>query len=226
MKQSHGWWFPDHEVHLIDWMNSKKNKITLNGRCAYQGQKQVAALKHCRQFRTAVDVGAHIGLWSFNLAHVFKEVHAFEPVAEHRECFLENMLATPFRELLQATRNVRLHQACALGAETGMVGIDSEPGSSGNSAVTQTGEIEMRTLDSFNLPEVDLIKIDCEGFEENVLLGAEQTIKAWKPTIVVEQKREMAARFQLKPLGAVELLKSWGYKQAEEISGDHFMVLA
>lgn len=218
MKQSHGWWFPDHEVHLIDWMNSKKNKITLNGRCAYQGQKQVAALKHCRQFRTAIDVGAHVGLWSYNLAHAFEQTVAFEPVAAHRECFEKNVT---WKEV----HKDHIHLVpYALGAEAGMVGIDSEPGSSGNSTVVQTGEIEMRTLDSFSWTEVDLIKIDTEGYERNVILGAERTIKTWKPAVVVEQKREMSMRFGGKPLDAVELLREWGYVIAEEISGDYFMV--
>lgn len=224
MKLHNGWWFPDHEVHLVDWMNSKKNKIVMNGRSSYQGQKQLAALKHCRQFRVAIDVGAHVGLWSFNLAHAFREVYAFEPVAEHRECFAKNIKGSGSAAMVHLLEN-------ALGAGPGVVGIDSEPGSSGNSTVrsarsAEVGQIEMYALDSFSLTDVDLIKIDCEGFEENVLRGGEQTIKAWKPTIVVEQKREMAARFGLQPLGAVRLLESWGYRQAEEISGDHFMVPA
>lgn len=224
MKQSHGWWFPDHEVHLIDWMNSKKNKVVMNGRSAYQGNKQLAALKHCKQFRMAVDVGAHVGLWSFNLAHRFKQVYAFEPVAEHRLCFLENMLDTTFRELLQATSNVVL-RPYALGTGPGFVVIETETGSSGNSAVgAGPGEIEMRTLDSFDFQELDFLKIDTEGFEENVLRGGEQTIKACKPVIVVEQKRDMASRFGLEPLGAVRLLGSWGYQIAQEISGDFIMV--
>jgi FkbM family methyltransferase len=220
VKQSHGWWFPDHEVHLIDWMNSKKNKLTMNDRCAYQGQKQLAALKHCREFNVAIDVGAHVGLWSYNLAHAFRQVEAFEPVVAHQECFEKNVLRAPPGQRLCVTT---IHY-CALGAADGMVDIDSEPGSSGNSTVRFGGQIEMRTLDSFGISHVNLVKIDCEGFEENVLRGGEQTIRAWKPTIVVEQKREMAARFGLQPLGAVELLKSWGYRVAEEISGDYFMV--
>jgi FkbM family methyltransferase len=219
VKQSHGWWFPDHEVHLIDWMNSKKNKLTMNDRPAYQGQKQLAALKHCREFNVAIDVGAHVGLWSYNLAHAFKEVHAFEPVAAHRECFAKNI------EGIDKDICVKL-MPYALGTADGMVDIDSEPGSSGNSTVRFGGQIEMITLDRCDLHHVNLVKIDCEGFEENVLRGGEQTIRTWKPTIVVEQKREMAARFGLQPLGAVELLKSWGYRVAEEISGDYFMVPA
>lgn len=214
MKQIKGWWFPDHERHLPVWMAHPKNKLLLNGRQAYQGKKQIAALGHCKQFRTAVDVGGHVGLWSFNLAHLFGEVHAFEPVAEHRECFSRN---TP------GLTTLRLH-ALALGAEAGSVRIDTETGSSGNSTVGGPGEIPMVTLDSMHFTEVDFIKIDCEGYEENVLRGAAETIKEWKPTIIVEQKRDMSARFGLASLGAVQYLTSLGYHTVAEISGDFIMV--
>jgi FkbM family methyltransferase len=208
-----GWWFPDHEAHLIDWMNSKKNKIVMNDRPAYQGQKQLAALKHCRQFRMAVDVGAHVGTWAWNLSYAFNRVVGFEPVAAHRECFEKNT---------EGTRNVEL-MPYALGAESSSVSMSTEQGSSGNTTVAGGGPIEMRTLDSFGFIHVDFIKVDVEGFEENVLRGGEQTIRACKPVIVVEQKRTMASRFGLPTMGAVRLLELWGYKVIEEISGDFVM---
>lgn len=45
--------------------------------------------------------------------------------------------------------------------------------------------IEIRTLDSFNL-EPDFIKIDVEGFEHQVLLGAEKTIHHCRPILLIE----------------------------------------
>lgn len=215
MKKLHGWQFPDHELHLPQWMEHPKNQVVLNGRIAYQGRKQLAARQRCKKMRVAVDVGGHIGLWSFNLANWFETVHAFEPVAEHRECFVENV----------RDANVCLH-ALALGAEPGMVSMATEQGSSGNTTVAGAGDIEMVTLDSFGLREVDFIKIDVEGYEENVLKGARETISECKPVIIVEQKRDMATRFGLQMLGAVEFLTDMGYKVAEEISGDYIMVPA
>ena len=213
-KLAHGWHWPDHEKHLIDWMDTTP-PLVLNGRKSYQGQKQLLALKHCRSFHTAVDIGAHIGLWSFNLAQRFEVVHAFEPVAEHRECFAKNVRAD----------EVVLHD-CALGAAEAACDMQVTDGSSGDSKVAPGLSVAMRTLDSFNLRDVDFIKVDCEGYEENVLRGAEQTILHWKPTIIVEQKRDMATRFGLQPLGAVEYLKGLGYKQAAEHGGDYVMVPA
>lgn len=217
MKKHMGWFLPDHEKHLPEWMAHPKNRGTvLHGRVAYQGRKQMAALKHCRNRRVAVDVGGHCALWSFNLAHEFGQVIAFEPVAEHRECFHANT---------EGLTNITL-RAMALGHEAGQVRIATEKGSSGNSTVAGWGDIQMATMDSLDLREVDLLKIDVEGYEENVLRGGIETVKRCRPVIVVEQKRDMAKRFGLPTLGAVHLLLELGYRQAEELSGDHVMVPA
>lgn len=220
MKQELGWWFPDHEQHLPAWMRSPKGYLVLNDRPSYQGKKQQATLaavrRHTALPRVAVDVGGHIGLWSYNLAHSFREVHAFEPVEAHRACFVRNV----------TDPKVTLH-SCALGATEGSISIHTAPTSTGDSWVKGEGDIPMITLDSLELAEVDLIKIDCEGYEENVLRGATETIKRSRPVIIVEQKRDMAtARFGLTPLGAVKFLQGLGYRVEQEISGDYIMVPA
>ena len=222
MKFVDSWWFPDHEQHLPQWMATPKARMIINGRPAYQGKKQLAVLAAVAQTkpdwppRTAVDVGGHIGLWSFNLAPAFLQVHAFEPVAAHRECFTRNVNAP----------NVTLHH-CALGLAEGSVSIKTAPTSSGDSWVSGAGEIPMHTLDSFQLVDVDLIKIDCEGYEENVLRGAVETIKRDRPVVMVEQKRDMAtSRFGLQPLGAVNFLLEMGYRVERELSGDYLVVPA
>lgn len=209
-----GWALPAHERHLQVWMANPKNAgFTLNGRQAYQGKKQVAAMRHVVKHRVAIDVGGHVGFHSYNLAHTFETVHAFEPVALHRECFTRNVKA----------KNVTLH-AVALGREPGSVRMNTEDGSSGNTTVAGEGDIPMVTLDSFGFAEVDYIKIDVEGGEADVIAGAEQTIRLCRPTVMVEQKRDFGARFGHAPKAAVDLLVSWGYRQVEELSGDHILV--
>lgn len=210
------WYLPSHEKHLQTWLQHPKNKdVVLHGRVSYQGRKQLAAMKHCKQRRTAVDCGAHVGYWTFNLAHEFAHVHAFEPVAAHRECFIKNT---------DGLSNVTLH-AKALGKEPGSIRIETEQGSSGNSFVGGAGDIPMVTLDSLHLADVDFMKLDVEGFEENVLRGASDTIDRCRPVIIVEQKKNFSStRFGLKDRGAVDFLMTLGYKVAEEISGDYICV--
>lgn len=214
MKKVDGWYFPDGESHLPQWMANPKVRMFLNGRAAYQGQKQRTAMDLCAQKRTAVDVGGHIGLWSWNLAHAFRSVAAFEPVSVHRECFLMNM---------KGLDNVTLHD-CALGETPGNVSIRTEPTSSGDSRVDGEGVIPLCTLDSFELKEVDLLKIDTEGFELFVLKGALETLVRCKPVICVEQKPGHARRFGLGDCDAVPFLKDLGYEVRKEMSGDFLLV--
>jgi FkbM family methyltransferase len=215
MKYVDSWWWPDHEAHMPAWMREPKNRVVINDRPAYQGKKQQAVLKHCgSRGRVAVDIGAHVGLWSFNLAHAGFVVFAFEPVADHRECWRKNMSGIEFATLYPY----------ALGEKADMVNIRVNPVSTGDSWVKGAGDIEMRTLDSMQIPDVDLIKVDAEGYEELILRGAANTISADKPIICVEQKRDMATKFGLKPQGAVEYLrKTHGYRVLEEIGGDYIM---
>ena len=202
---------------MTAWLREPKNRVILNGRPAYQGRKQMMVLDHCPldRRRTMIDAGAHCGLWAYNFAKYFNWIEAFEPVAAHRECFGKNIPD-------EMHHRIAMHPY-ALGENGGRVAIKSNPSSSGDSWVNGPGDIEMRTIDSFELTEVDLIKVDAEGFEEKILRGAEQTLRQWKPVVCVEQKRSMAEKFGLKPQGALVYLKSLGYRSVAEMSGDYVL---
>ena len=209
MKPFGGWQFPDHEKHLLVWLAKVNDKR--DGRLRYQGKKQDAALKFCRSRAVAVDVGAHVGLWSYYLAREFDVVHAFEPVAEHRACFAKNITAA----------NVVLYD-CALGDHERSVAIHTSEGSSGDSWVKGDGDIPMRRLDDFAL-NVSFIKLDCEGGELHALKGAEETLKRCHPCVIVEQKPGKAQQFGLEETAAVDYLRSLGAHLRTAISGDYVL---
>lgn len=205
-----GWMFPDGEAHLQQWMTSVGDRV--DGRLTYQASKYRMALRACRQRRVAVDVGAHVGLWSWMMAHDFAEVHAIEPVETHRACWRQNVTA-PHAHLY----------ACAIGAEAGFVDLVSEPTSSGDTRVKRVAPdagVELRTLDSFELPLLDFLKIDCEGYEVFVLEGARETLARCRPTIIVEQKPGHAQRFTRSEREACDLLASMGANCVGETHGD------
>lgn len=210
MKQHQGVWLPDGETHLTDWM-TKAGEI-VDGRGTYQIKKLRAALAHVKQFRTALDVGAHCGLWSMQLVKRFEIVHAFEPVAEHRLCFAANLDGN-FAEL----------HPCALGEKDGMISIHTADTSSGDSWVDGAGDIPMKRLDDFELQDVDFIKIDTEGHELFVLRGGEETIRRCKPCLIVEQKPGHGKHFGIGDTDAIPLLQSWGAKVREVLSGDYIL---
>lgn len=210
-------WLPDGETHLTSWMD--KSGEIVDGKGTYQIRKLRVALSHCRSYRTAVDVGAHVGFFSMQLAKHFLRVDAFEPVDAHRECF---MLNVPNAEE-DAMQHVYLHP-CALGEAAGSVRIETASTSSGDSRVGGAGDIPMETLDSFELADVSFIKLDCEGYELFALRGGEATIKRDMPVILVEQKPGRAQRFGLPETGAVTYLEDLGYKCTAVLSGDFVMV--
>lgn len=210
-----GVYLPDGEKHLVDWMNKAGELV--DGKGTYQIKKLRAALSYVKQFRTAVDAGAHCGLWSMQLVKRFQKVEAFEPVRAHRDCWEANV-----NGLVKLGKDM-LHP-CALGDHEDMIKITTEATSSGDSRVGGSGDIPMHTLDSFNLQDVDFIKIDTEGFELYVINGAEETIKRCRPVMVVEQKGHGMKYFGFKQEEGVELLKSWGMISLQApMAGDWIM---
>ena len=81
----------------------------------------------------------------------------------------------------------------------------------------------MVTLDSFDLQDVDFIKLDCEGYELFALRGAEETLKRCRPCVIVEQKPNRAQRFGLPQTGAVDYLQSLGAKLRAKMAGDYIL---
>lgn len=222
------WWLPDDEKHLQHWMSVTRDRR--DGRYRYQGRKYDAALRYCKARRVAVDVGAHVGLWSYWMARDFESLIAFEPMAEHRACWQENM---------KAFTNTRL-EACALGAEHRQVYVRRRtPGSSGDTGVDPVAElsslrasvdtegemVEQKMLDDFKLEIVDFLKMDCEGYEVFVVRGGVDTLSRCKPCIIVEQKPEtgLVQRYGIGVTDAVVKLKLLGAKVREVIQGDYIL---
>jgi FkbM family methyltransferase len=220
MFQHQGVWFPDGEQHLTDWMT--RNGEIIDGRGTYQIKKLRAALEHCKQFRVAVDAGAHVGLWSMQLVKRFDTVHAFEPVELFRDCWRMNM----------SEIDGAILYPMALGATRGSVKMIIPNADTGGTHVAPPGsnvvlgrEIEMRTLDSFGFGDVDLIKIDAEGFEHHIIEGARETLLRCKPCVIVEQKQHIMQRnYGTAGTPAVDLLKEMGAQVVREISGDFILV--
>lgn len=211
MRNCYGIWLPDDDTHFVKQLS---NGPLIGGKATYQYSKYQAALKQVKRTDHAMDVGAHVGLWSRVMAMDFRKVTAFEPVAAHRGCFLKNI----------ETDNINL-LPFAVGASAGKVMVAKPAGNSGNACVSQAGEeCEMVALDSLRLAPVDLLKIDVEGYEKEAVLGAEATIRRDKPVMVVEQKPGNAERYGCGRWDAVTLLKDWGMREVAVLSGDHIMV--
>jgi len=72
--------------------------------------------------------------------------------------------------------------------------------------------VKVKTLDSYNFQDVDIIKIDVEGFEYDVLLGATDTIDRCKPVVQVEMVYGQPHRFGHSVHDIINYFKERGYK--------------
>lgn len=173
-----------------------------------------AVLRHVRQRRTAIDAGAHIGIWTLLLSTQFKEVYAFEPVRENFECLKENT---------KDRANVACFQV-ALGAHEGTVGLTVGEGeNSGTWHVHPNGKTRLVTLDKFGsgiIENVDLLKVDVEGFEGFVVSGALEVIARDKPVVVFEDNGLGPRYYETDWLDPKEVLESIGYRRLSRIRKD------
>jgi len=216
MKQVHGWWVPDYDTN----MEVAINATEFADRKTYQLYAFAKSFPHIKNFRNAVDIGGHIGMWSYVMSRCFSTVTAFEPIATHAECFRRN---------LTGISNVSLCEI-ALGERADEVMMATKPPVSMKARIHSVEKglplfpVALWPLDAVPTPApIDFMKIDCEGYEVMVLKGAKDTICRDKPTIVVEIKPLNTVRYGFGNTDSIDLLKSWGAVVLWEYGGDACM---
>ncbi len=151
---------------------------------------------YCKPGMVALDVGANIGWFSSVMAASGAVVHAFEPNPRlesflRKNVFLNAGARTP---LCSVNR-------CAVGASVGRVELrfphwlvggagihDSDQSQFLDSLLPDAVDTPMVTIDGFvserSIDRVGVIKVDVEGFEEEVIKGATRTIASSQNILV------------------------------------------
>jgi FkbM family methyltransferase len=133
----------------------------------------------------AVDVGAHVGNHTLYFAQVLGlRTIAFEPNPASYDHLMANVASNGLAGICR-TRNA------AVGSSSGQV--RTLAGSDRNSGMATvepdpSGAVAMVTLDDEVLdePRIDVIKIDVEGWELDVLRGAERVLQQRRPVLYIE----------------------------------------
>jgi FkbM family methyltransferase len=234
-----GWRMPEHEDHFVNWMlrNPKKRNVRkVDGRYTYQYHKYETALQFVPQNRrrVALDIGAHVGLWSWYMARDFEYLYSFEPAPPHIELYKYNMRDRDNWTLLEfglADKEMSDVPLKTPEGESGNTHIDAgqpHPGS----LYTTSDDFEIFKIDIKRLDDIaedmidgqiDFIKIDVEGFELPVVQGAEKIITEHKPVMVIEQKG-VETIYGIQKDAAKAFLEGLGMRSAKVIAGDHIMV--
>jgi len=139
-----------------------------------------------------IDIGANIGTTSVLAAAQYDvTVHAMEPSPRAREC-LEASIA--HNTLIGSV----IVEGCAIADRTGVANFFEASFLAGShltngedTHATRSGfSVPLMTLDHYvekaGLTRIDMIKIDVEGFEQDVLDGAKDTLAKFRPIVIME----------------------------------------
>ena len=190
----------------------------------YELNPFLSTMKQIYKRNTALDIGAHVGIWSKRLASEFSDVVSFEPIPQHIECWIRNV----------KNDNVVLNKV-AISDKIGTATMKYINYFTGLSTLHYNAEdmdyefkrltkekilqkpedviVETKTIDSYNFHNVDFIKMDVEGHELEALTGAENTIRKYMPSIYIEISNKDAYIF----------LTELGYRQKEDFGNDHYL---
>jgi FkbM family methyltransferase len=80
--------------------------------------------------------------------------------------------------------------------------------------------VKVKTLDSFNFADVDIIKIDVEGYEKFVIEGALNTISTCQPIIQMEMTSPQCRKFGYTPQDLYELMFTLGDYKVTDYDGN------
>jgi FkbM family methyltransferase len=157
----------------------------------------------------ALDVGANVGIYTYALYRLGLQVHAFEP---------QPRCAAVISAWAEGKDELIVHTA-AVGASPGRL-ILNVPIVRGKAVPTRASflpfdhqalqmYVPVVTLDSIGSQPVSFIKIDVEGYELEVLNGAEGLINRFHPVLLIEIDRSRVTfdRFSI----VINLLRKKGY---------------
>jgi FkbM family methyltransferase len=168
---------------------------------------------------TFVDVGAHVGQFSLlgsGLVGMEGTVHSFEPEPQTFEFLQHNVV-------INGLRNVHPIR-CALGESSKSVQLYvARPDNLGQTSLRQPNnfsgvqvKVQCRTLDDYaeehGIDRINLLKIDVEGAELDVLLGARGVLsRNPKPHILIEFWEEFQQAYGASCAQLEEFLRGCGY---------------
>lgn len=125
-----------------------------------------------------IDVGAHWGTHTIFFAKQNSRVVAFEPVKDNFKCLVHN--------LSKFSNVILINNPVSDSNETvEMINPSKTQNGTYQCEKSETG-LECKTIDSYRFQNLIYLKVDVEGYEYKVLMGARETIDRCKPIIDIE----------------------------------------
>ena len=156
------------------------------------------ALKFLPSGGVGLDIGANLGEWSVPMAKAAGAsgcVLCFEPNPNIAEALAKTLRVNnlPHARVLRTALSARA-SAAQLIIETANTGRSrlGVPAAGQQGVTVQTQRLD-DVVGAEGLERVDLIKIDVEGHERDVIEGARETLRRFRPAVILESGHESAA---------------------------------
>jgi FkbM family methyltransferase len=174
---------------LMDWECSHRDKY----------------FKYLKKRGTVITAGANQGLYARLYSKLFEHVYAFEPDPLNFHCLVYNT---------QRDNVVKMN--CALSDKHEMIQVvRTSMVNTGQHNIASGGWVPCLTIDTFNFQECDLIQLDVEGHEFHAIMGAQETLKKFKPVVALENGHH-------KPI--VDLMDTLGFDKVDQSVADSIFI--
>lgn len=168
---------------------------------------------HCSPEMRLFDIGAHFGMFSLLAASYRAQVLALEPSPMAVAVLKRNIDANRYREKIAVI-------PCAASSSSSRIPmVSTGPFSDGYLAFDDTKPGSEQTyIDAVTVDEITKrhwipthVKIDVEGFEEQVLRGAKETLTRFSPMLFIELHNEKITAMGRCPAAVLDILREYGY---------------
>jgi FkbM family methyltransferase len=195
-----GWWWPKKDIMAWKFIRKEVNDID-------------EIVKYVKNKSYVIQAGGNMGMWPVKYATIFENVFTFEPDDINLYCLKKNVNSNnitvyPYA-VGETTRNISME-----------VMLEKNRGAN---RVVFGGDTPMITIDELNFEGCDLLQLDVEGFEHQAVLGAIETIKKFKPVIVLELKSH-GEHYGFTDDETINFVKSLGYKLETTLRADHIFL--
>lgn len=153
-----------------------------------------------KKTRVCLDIGGHVGITARKFAKVFNEVISFEPIPDLFECLeyntkeysnikIHNVAVTNVDKKVTIYKNPRNSGANIVKSRATQALIDTRWNNEKRQDFVNQKPLRVNgiAIDNLELPIVDFIKIDTEGYNMEPLKGLQQTIERCSPVIQLER---------------------------------------
>lgn len=174
------------------------------------GNEMTNILSHVKDWSVAIDGGSQVGRVANRLAEKFAKVVAIELSPDNFSCLRRNVVSNvvPIHACLTNSRGGNFSPAPDKHPDSPIYrAVSCSPGA--------TGSVPSLTIDELALESCGFIKLDLQGFDYFALLGAEHTLRRFKPPVFFEHDPTCFARYGVRNEDPGNFLKGLGYTLLE-----------